>query len=38
VPDMDAVVVVTTENYQVRNPHGLADTLIADYALKALLD
>ncbi|MGQ2991779.1 MAG: serine hydrolase domain-containing protein [Brevundimonas sp.] len=36
VPDMDAVVVVTTENYGVRNPHGLADALIADHALAAL--
>ncbi|MNQ41131.1 Beta-lactamase [compost metagenome] len=33
VPDLDAVVVVTTENYNVRNPHGLADTLIAEHAL-----
>ena len=36
VPDLDAVVVVTTENYNVRNPHGLADTLIADHALAAM--
>lgn len=33
VPDLDAVVVVTTENYNVRNPHALADTLIAEHAL-----
>lgn len=36
VPDLDAVVVVTTENYGVRNPHGLADALIADHALAAM--
>ena len=36
VPDLDVVVVVTTENYNVRNPHGLADTLIADHALTAI--
>ena len=38
VPDLDAVVVVTTENYGVRNPHGLADALIADHALAAMID
>ena len=37
VPDLDAVVVVTTENYGVRNPHGLADALIADHALAAII-
>ncbi|CAN5252488.1 serine hydrolase [soil metagenome] len=36
VPDLDAVVVVTTENYDVRNPHGLADALISDHALAAM--
>lgn len=36
VPDLDAVVVVTTENYGVRNPHGLADALISDHALAAM--
>ena len=36
VPDLDAVVVVTTENYNVRNPHGLADTLIAEHALASI--
>lgn len=36
VPDLDAVVVVTTENYGVRNPHGLADALIADHALASI--
>jgi hypothetical protein len=29
-------VVVTTENYGVRNPHGLADALIAQHALAAM--
>jgi hypothetical protein len=28
--------VVTTENFDVRNPHGLPDTLIADHALAAM--
>jgi len=37
VPDLDAVVVVTTENYDVRNPHGLTDALIADRALAAMV-
>lgn len=36
VPDLDAVVVVTTENYDVRDPHGLADALITDHALAAM--
>lgn len=36
VPDLQAVVVVTTTNYGVRNPHGLADALIAGHALAAL--
>jgi hypothetical protein len=36
VPDLDTVVVVTTENYNVRNPHGLADALIAGHALAAM--
>jgi CubicO group peptidase (beta-lactamase class C family) len=37
VPDLDAVVVVTTENFRVRNSHSLTDGLIADHALKALV-
>ncbi|MBU1347629.1 MAG: beta-lactamase family protein [Alphaproteobacteria bacterium] len=36
VPELQAVVVVTTTNYGVRNPHALADALIADHALAAL--
>ncbi|MBU1384625.1 MAG: beta-lactamase family protein [Alphaproteobacteria bacterium] len=36
VPELEAVVVVTTTNYGVRNPHGLADALIAGHALAAL--
>ncbi|PZN99300.1 MAG: serine hydrolase [Alphaproteobacteria bacterium] len=36
VPELNAVVVITTTNYNVRNPHGLADTLIAEHALAAL--
>lgn len=37
VPDLDAVVVVTTENFNVRNPHGLSDTLVSEHALAALM-
>lgn len=36
VPDLNAVVVVTTTNYNVRNPHGIADALISNHALAAL--
>ncbi|MET0272900.1 MAG: serine hydrolase [Phenylobacterium sp.] len=36
VPDLDAVVVVTTENFGVRDAHGLANALIADRALTAM--
>ena len=36
VPELRAVVVVTTTNYGVRNPHGLADALIAGHAPAAL--
>lgn len=37
IPALQAVVVVTTENYNVRNPHGIADSLISDHALAALV-
>lgn len=37
IPALQAVVVVTTENYDVRNPHGIADTLISEHALAALV-
>lgn len=37
VPDLDAVVVVTTENFNVKNPHALSDALVADFALRALV-
>ncbi len=36
-PDLNAVAVITTENFNVRNPHGLADTLITDYVLAAMI-
>lgn len=36
VPELRAVVVVTTENFGVRNPHGLSDSLIAKHALAAM--
>jgi CubicO group peptidase (beta-lactamase class C family) len=35
-PGLDAVVVVTTENFNVRNPHGISDKLIAEHALAAI--
>ena len=35
-PDLDAVVVVTTENFGVRNPHGVTDALLTEHALAAL--
>ena len=38
VPDLDVVVVVTTENYGVRNAHALADRLITEHALAAITD
>jgi CubicO group peptidase (beta-lactamase class C family) len=37
IPALQAVVVVTTENYNVRNPHSIADSLISDHALAALV-
>jgi hypothetical protein len=37
VPDLEAVIVVTTENFNVRNPHGLSDALIAGHALAAMM-
>ncbi len=37
VPELKAVVVVTTENFGVRNPHGITDSLISDRALAALV-
>lgn len=37
VPELHAVVVVTTENFDVRNPHAIADSLITDRALAALV-
>lgn len=35
-PTRDLVVVVTTVNYGVRNPHGISDKLIRDYVLNAV--
>ncbi|GAA4817891.1 hypothetical protein GCM10023232_13000 [Sphingosinicella ginsenosidimutans] len=35
-PALDLVVVVTTENFNVRNPHGISDSLITDQVLPAL--
>ena len=37
VPDLDAVVVVTTENFGIRNPHGVTDRLLTEHALAALI-
>lgn len=36
VPDLDAVIVITTENYNVRNPHGLVDKLISEHVLASI--
>ena len=36
VPELNAVAVITTTNFGVRNPHGLSDTLITDYVLTAM--
>ncbi len=35
-PEQDVVVVVTTTNFSVRNPHQVTDKLIAEYVLGAL--
>lgn len=35
-PALDVVVVVTTGNFNVRNPHGISDSLITDRVLPAL--
>lgn len=35
-PDLELVVVVTTTNYGVRNPHQITDKLIADFVLTAV--
>lgn len=37
IPELHAVIVVTTTNYGVRNPHALVDTLLTAHALPALL-
>ncbi len=35
-PDLEAVVVVTTENFRVRNPHDVTDSLITEHVLPAI--
>ncbi|MET0338107.1 MAG: serine hydrolase, partial [Caulobacter sp.] len=35
-PDLEAVVIVTTENFGVRNPHGITDQLLTEHVLPAL--
>jgi CubicO group peptidase (beta-lactamase class C family) len=35
-PDLELVVIVTTTNYGVRNPHQITDKLIADYIVSAV--
>lgn len=35
-PDLEAVIVVTTENFGVRNPHGITDQLLTEHLLPAL--
>lgn len=37
IPELHAVIVVTTTNYGVRNPHALIDTLLTTHAIPALL-
>ena len=37
-PSLDMVVVVTTENFGVRNPHAISDKLISEYILDSVLD
>lgn len=37
IPELHAVIVVTTTNYGVRNPHALVDTLLTTHAIPALL-
>lgn len=36
MPELKLVAVITTENFNVRNPHGLADTLVTDHILPAM--
>ena len=36
LPGLKMVVVITTTNFGVRNPHGLSDKLLADYILDAV--
>ncbi len=36
VPDLDVVAVVTTENYRVRNAHGLSDRLLVEHVLASI--
>lgn len=35
-PELEAVVVVTTENFRVRNPHGVTEALITEHVLPML--
>jgi CubicO group peptidase (beta-lactamase class C family) len=37
-PSLNMVVVVTTENFDVRGPHAITDKLISDYILDAIRD
>ncbi len=33
VPQLDLTLVITTENFNVRNPHGISDTIITDHII-----
>jgi hypothetical protein len=36
MPEQRLVAVITTTNYQVRQPHAITEKLMADYLFKAL--
>jgi len=36
LPGLKMVVVITTTNFDVRNPHGISEKLLTDYILAAV--